>query len=196
MAGVEELIEQCFIRKLVEDEKKTHKEIATVLRQAFPRITGISERSVRRYCAKYNIHRRDSSLSTEVLDSLITSAVAKVGPTYGRKLMTGYIRHSTGLRIGINRVGRALRRVNPQYHHERQTTTLRHFNPIPYYAQYFGHKLHLDQNEKLIRYGVTEVIAVDGYSAFITAKSVMPFKNNLKIYQEVFRCRSNIINRV
>jgi len=78
MAAVEELIEQCFIRKLVEDEKKTHKEIATVLRQAFPRITGISERSVRRYCATYNIHRRDSSLSTEVLDSLITSAVAKV----------------------------------------------------------------------------------------------------------------------
>ena len=53
--------------------------------------------------------------------------------------------------------------------------------------QYFGHKLHFDQNENLIHYEVTEVIAVDGYSAFITAKSVMPFKNNLIIYQEVFR---------
>ena len=84
-------------------------------------------------------------------------------------------------------MGQSLKRVNPQYHREQQTSTTRHFNPVAYYAEYFGHKLHLDQNEKLIRYGVTEVIAVDGYSSFITAKSVMPLKNNLVIYQEVFR---------
>ena len=38
-------------------------------------------------------------------------------------------------------------------------------NPIPYQAEYFGHKLHLDQNEKLAMYGVTHVCAIDGYSA-------------------------------
>ena len=69
-------------------------------------------------------------------------------------------------------MGQALKRVNPRQHHERQTSITRHLNPVPYYAEYFGHKLHLDQNEKLIRYGVTEVIAVDGYSSFITATSV------------------------
>ena len=111
----------------------------------------------------------------------------KVGSTYGRKMMTGHLRHSRGLRVGVNRVGQSLKRVNPQYHRERQTSTTRHFNPVPYYAEYFGHKLHFDQNEKLIRYGVTEVIAVDGYSSFIAAKSVMPLKNNLVIYQEVYR---------
>lgn len=84
-------------------------------------------------------------------------------------------------------MGQSLKRVNPQYHRERQSSTTRHFNPVPYYAEYFGHKLHLDQNEKLIRYGVTEVIDVDGYSSLITAKSVMPLKNNLVIQQEVFR---------
>ena len=101
--------------------------------------------------------------------------------------MTGHIRHSTGLRLGVNRIGQALKRVNPQQHRERQTSTTRHLNPIPYYAEYFGHKLHLDQNEKLIRYGVTEVVAVDGYSSFITAKSVMSWKNNIIIYRDVFR---------
>ena len=71
--------------------------------------------------------------------------------------MTGYIRHATGLRLGVNSVGRALKRVNPQQHRERQTSITRHLNPVPYFAEYFGHKLHLDQNEKLVRYGVTEV---------------------------------------
>ena len=98
--------------------------------------------------------------------------------------MTGHLRHSQGLRVGVNRVGQSLKRVNPQYHRERQTSTSRHFDPVPYYAEYFGHKLHLDQNEKLI---VTEVIAVDGYSSFITAKSVMALKSNTVIYKEVFR---------
>ena len=113
--------------------------------------------------------------------------IVKVGATYGRKMMTGHIKHSTGLRLGVNRVGQALKRVNPRQHHERQTSITRHLNPVPYYAEYFGHKLHLDQSEKLIRYGLTEVIAVDGYSSFTTATSVMLLKNNIAIYRDVFR---------
>ena len=92
-------------------------------------------------------------------------------------MMTGHIKHSTGLRLGVNKVGQALKRVNPQNRRERQTSTTRHLNPIPCYAEYFGHKLHLDQNEKLIRYGVTEVIAEDGYSSFLTAKAVVTLRN-------------------
>ena len=94
-----------------------------------------------------------------------------------QKMMTGHIKHSTGLRLGVNKVGQALKRVNPQNRRERQTSTTRLLNPIPYYTEYFGHKLHLDQNEKLIRYGVTEVIAVDGYSSFLTAKAVVTLQN-------------------
>lgn len=102
-------------------------------------------------------------------------------------MMTGYLRHSRGLRLGVNKVGNVLKQVNPQHHRERQTATTRHLNPVPYFAEYFGHKLHLDQNEKLVRYGVTEVVSVDGYSSFITAKSVMALKNNIIIYRDVFR---------
>ena len=85
-------------------------------------------------------------------------------------MMTGHIRHSTGLCLGMNKVGQALKRANPEQHREQQTLSTRHFNHIPYYAEYFGHRLHLDQNENLIQYGMTEVIAVDGYRSFITAR--------------------------
>ena len=65
-------------------------------------------------------------------------------------------------------------------------------NPIPYNAQYFGHKLHMDQNEKIAMFGATHVLAVDGYSGKIVAwKSMpvknMPVKNNLIIYDSVYR---------
>ena len=105
----------------------------------------------------------------------------KVGATYGRKMMTGHIRHSTGLHLEVNKVGQALKWVNPQNHREWQTSTTRHLNPIPYYAEYFGHKLHLDQNKKLIQYGMMEVIAVNGYSSFIMTKAVMSWKHNIII---------------
>ena len=99
-----------------------------------------------------------------------------MGPTYGRKLMTGHLRHTRGLNIGINRVGNSLRRVSNNYHMARQINTARLLNPIPYFAEYFGHKLHLDQNEKLSMYGVTVVIAIDGFSRKVTAFAVMPVK--------------------
>ena len=60
-------------------------------------------------------------------------------------MMTGYIRHATGLRLGVNCVGRALKRVNPQQHRERQISITRHLNPVSYFVEYFGHKLHLDR---------------------------------------------------
>lgn len=63
----------------------------------------------------------------------------------------------------------------------------RHTNPIPYHAEYFGHKLHIDQNEKLVMYGVTHVCAVDGYSNKIVGFVTMPIKNNLEIYTHLYQ---------
>lgn len=59
-------------------------------------------------------------------------------------------------------------------------------NPVPYSAKYFGEKLHIDQNEKLVLFGVTHVCAVDGYSGMIVGFATMPIKNNKVIYQELF----------
>uniref|UniRef100_UPI003AAFAF35 uncharacterized protein n=1 Tax=Centroberyx gerrardi TaxID=166262 RepID=UPI003AAFAF35 len=64
---------------------------------------------------------------------------------------------------------------------------LRNLNPVPYNAAYFGQKLHMDQNEKMAMYGVTYVVAIDGYSGKVVGHSTMPIKNNLVTYDEVYR---------
>lgn len=60
-------------------------------------------------------------------------------------------------------------------------------NPTPYYAEYYGHKLHIDQNEKLVRFGVTHVAASDGYSGKLLGIISMPVKNPVLIYDDLFR---------
>ena len=40
-----------------------------------------------------------------------------------------------------------------------RTATAKKINPIRYHVDYFGHKLHIDQNQKLVMYGVTNVCA-------------------------------------
>ena len=47
--------------------------------------------------------------------------------------------------------------------------------------------MHIDQNEKLVMYGATRVLAIDGYSGFILGLITMPVKNNLIIYDQLFR---------
>uniref|UniRef100_A0A1X7V1X3 Integrase catalytic domain-containing protein n=1 Tax=Amphimedon queenslandica TaxID=400682 RepID=A0A1X7V1X3_AMPQE len=51
----------------------------------------------------------------------------------------------------------------------------------------FGDKLHHDQNKKLVILGVTHVMAVDGYSGIIVSYVIMPVKNNLLIYDHIYR---------
>ena len=44
-----------------------------------------------------------------------------------------------------------------------RTNSVNRLNPVKYATTYFGHKFHMDQNEKLITFGVTHVMARDGY---------------------------------
>jgi hypothetical protein len=69
-------------------------------------------------------------------------------PTYGRKTIKGKL-EAKNIKVHDKRVTSSLRRVAPEYHQQRKQNTARLFNPVPYKADYFGHKLHLDQNEKL-----------------------------------------------
>ena len=100
--------------------------------------------------------------------------------------MTGYFQRR-GLNIGDKRIGASLAHVSPGYHHQRRNRTEMQTNPVPYFAEYFGHKMHLDQNEKLVMYGVVHVISVDGYSSKIVSHALMPVKNNVAIYEYVYR---------
>ena len=110
----------------------------------------------------------------------------QVGPSYGRKTMTGYLR-SKGFDIGERRVRRVLNLLQPNYLYQRTSLMNRSLNPHPYYAEYFGHKMHLDQNEKLTQFGVTEVAASDGYSGMLLGIITMPIKNNMLIYNDLYR---------
>ncbi|KAF4114223.1 hypothetical protein G5714_004446 [Onychostoma macrolepis] len=100
-------------------------------------------------------------------------------------MMTGYLA-AKGIRAAESWVGRALQTIHRPYH-EMRCGGARNLNPIPYHAAYTGHKLHLDQNEKLGMFGVTHVLAIDGYSSKIMAYACMPVKNNLTIYEKVYR---------
>ena len=89
---------------------------------------------------------------------------------------------SKGIKVSEGRVATALRRVAPLQYEQRRHDAVDRLNPSLYIALYFGHKLHLDQNEKLRMFGVTHVIARDGYSGKIVACSTMP-----TIYDSIYR---------
>ena len=94
---------------------------------------------------------------------------------------------SKSIHVCEEKVGQSLKRLDPASHQRREETAGRCLNPKCYSADYFGHKVHIDQNEKLVMYGVTHVMARDGFSGIIIAHSTMPVKNNLIIYDEIYR---------
>ena len=71
--------------------------------------------------------------------------------------MTGFL-STQGLRCAEKRVGQSLKRVSSEYHAQRQANTQRQTNPIPYQANYFGEKCHIDQNVKLVMFGITHCV--------------------------------------
>ena len=90
--------------------------------------------------------------------------------------------------ISQRRISIMLRIVAPSTHNERAHDLLDRTNPVPYYAPYFGYKLHMDQNEKLAQeFGVTHVHAVDGCSRVVLGFITIPKKNPVLIYQYLFR---------
>jgi len=101
-------------------------------------------------------------------------------------MITGFLA-SEGVRVGEQRVGKSLRVVNPDYNCARRTRTEKQVNPVRYYAEYFGHKLHVDQSEKFVMFGCTHICAIDGYSSKIVGFITLPVKNNYRIYADMFQ---------
>ena len=63
----------------------------------------------------------------------------------------------------------------------------RSINPVPYHADYFGYKLHVDQNEKRVMFGMTHMCVVDGYSRNVVGFITMSIKNCFEIYTQLFQ---------
>ena len=117
-------------------------------------------------------------------------------------MMTGYVtliflvRQKHNVAIAEKKVGAALSMVSPRYTAQSRRSTTIAVNPIPYRADYFGHKLHIDQNEKLVMYEVTHVAAIDGHSRFVVAGTTMPVKNNLTIHREIYKYGFHLLSFV
>ena len=102
--------------------------------------------------------------------------------------MQGSIRYLTGATASQRRVAESLQRVAPDAYRARSHDMLLRTNPVPYFAPYFGHKGHFDENEKLARpFGCTEVVFIDGCSRYICGLITLPVKNPILIYEFLFR---------
>jgi hypothetical protein len=60
-------------------------------------------------------------------------------------------------------------------------------NAVIHNAQYFGSKLHLPKSDEFLPFGVKYVAVFDDYSRKIVAGVTMPTKNNIAIYDKVYR---------
>ena len=92
--------------------------------------------------------------------------------------MTGLLR-SKGICVSKGKASQSLKRLDPSSHQIRHEIAGRSLNPKCYNADYF-------QDEKLKMFGVTHVMARDGYSGMTVAFSTMPVKNKLIIYDEIY----------
>lgn len=174
------------VRELVR-KGHTHLYISNYYQLLNPSTRGISERSVRRYCRAHDITR----ISDGELDELVQEFVNSYGHGYGRALMQGSIRSNLGVTVGVvsqRRVARSLNRIAPAAYNARARDVLERTNPIPYYAPYFGYKVHMDQNEKIGQnFGCTHVAIIDGCSRMVCGYASMEVKNPILIYEFVFR---------
>ena len=173
-----------LVRQLVVGRNLTAAQTSDELRRLFPEERGASVSSVRRFCSSHNIRRILTPLQRDVA---IARCVAELGPSYGRKMLKGALT-SRGIMVGERQIGESLQRVTPHMTAARRTNMPGlHANPVPYLALSFGDKVHMDQNEKLAMYGVTHVAARDGYSGKVVGFATMPRKNNVTIYEDVYR---------
>ena len=148
---------------------------------------GFSARSIRRYCVHAGINRgslKDVKLRRDVCE--VANAISMTGPSYGRRTLKAYLK-STGVVISSKRLSGLQKLVSPLDAEGRRRRAKASFNPERYFVRSFGHKLHVDQNEKLVDFGVVHVAGIDGYSRYIVAACTMPVKNNLTIYSHILK---------
>ena len=69
---------------------------------------------------------------------------------------------------------------------QRKVKAGRLLSPRVYSAEYFGHKTHYDQSEKLGIHGAVNGCARDGYSGMIVEFATMAIKNCLTIHDQIY----------
>ena len=86
------------------------------------------------------------------------------------------------INVGETKIGKLLREISPEAQPKRQNVVGSSLNP-----KVFVDKIHYDQNEKLGIFRVVHVCAQNGFSGKIVGYAKIARKNNLVIYEEVYR---------
>ena len=77
--------------------------------------------------------------------------------------------------------------VSPEAERKRRNVVRCSLNPKVYNAEYFGHKNHYGQSEKLGMFGDTHMCTRDGSPGKIVGHATMARNSNLVIYEEINR---------
>ena len=77
--------------------------------------------------------------------------------------------------------------INPEAKIKRQNVACCLLIPKIYNAEHFWKNIHYNQNEKLGMFGVVHVWAPDGFFGKVVGHAAMARRNNLEIYEEVYR---------
>ena len=100
-------------------------------------------------------------------------------------MLTGSLRNN-GNSFGERQVDETLQSITSVASSQRKVKAGRSFNPRVYSAEYFGHKIYYDENEKLGMYGAVHVCARNGYSGMIVGFATMPIKNCLTTHDQIY----------
>lgn len=93
------------------DRGESLQSVSMYLQETYPAATGLSARSVRRFCRRRGIRYR-SNLNDIELDVIIRESVIRHGHAYGRRTMHGLLA-SRGIHVSQKRVGQSLRQNLP-----------------------------------------------------------------------------------
>ena len=110
----------------------------------------------------------------------------QVGDAYGAGTLQGYLR-TKSVNISVKNINKILKESNPTAFTPRKNDNLDKINPTPYFSPSFGYKGHIDQNEKLVRYGVVHAVFRDGFSGSIENWTTLPSKNPIQLYSQFYR---------
>lgn len=66
-----------FVTSSIVMERKSHKEVSDELRGLLPQMSRLSERSIRRFCARNDIHTT-SRLTASQINAVVSSSVSQV----------------------------------------------------------------------------------------------------------------------
>ena len=176
------------IKSLFLTQRKTHSDMSNLFKERYPDMRGVPVINVRQFRNENGIRTR-KPLNDSEIEKAVTKSIAQVVVRFLQNIVGGkccYILLYFKVLVWARKVGTAVKKNCPITQTERCIRAGRSFTSKVYKANDFGHKLLVDHNDKLVMYGVTHVVARDGYFGMITGYATIAIKINLTRYEKMF----------